>query len=144
MKLTLDKIEVHPPHAFSPREARALVRLLPCELVRDVSHIRFTNALAWNGSTEVAQFSRLERRILIRSRGLSRAAAIQGIVECLARANLTEPGKYGTGPLPLTESDLLAYSRRIAADIELKMPIPSRWIRAELRYAPSENDVERA
>jgi hypothetical protein len=61
MKSVIDKIEAHPPHAFSPPELRAFLRLLPAELLRDVGMVRLSSAIEHSAALRVASFSRLEK-----------------------------------------------------------------------------------
>jgi hypothetical protein len=132
MKTTIDKIDVNPPHAFSPQEFRGFLRLLPKELLQDVSMVRLSSAIDHSATGSVAAFSRLEKRLVIISRGKKRCEVMFEVIKCLARANLHQPGEKKFVRLPPAE--ILRYANELVAEIEAKMPMAPHWNRAELKY----------
>ena len=137
MKIGIDKIDAHPPHAFSPNELREFVRLLPSELLRDIAMVRLSSAIEYSASLQVANFSRLERRLVIISRGVSRDEAMLAVIRCLVRCNCRRPSAYGRGPSELSEPDIERISGEMFAELKPKMPSPPHWNRIKLKYVDS-------
>ena len=134
MKTTIDKIEAHPPHAFSPGELRAFLRALPGELLRDVGTVRLSSAIKPAASVHVARFSRLERRLVIVSRGVARDRAMREVIRCLVRANCRATRGYVWGPAELSESKIEALTTELFEAVSARMPTPPGWSRVALRY----------
>jgi hypothetical protein len=134
MKIVIDKIEAHPPHAFSPPELRAFLRLLPAELLRDVALVRLSSAIEHSAARYLARFSRHERRLVIISRGVSRDDAMLEVSRCLIRANLRRPASYGGGTLSLLTADVDAAAKDVFMRVSPLMPVAPRWSRVQLKY----------
>ncbi len=137
MKIVIDKIEANPPHAFSPRELREFLRLLPAELLRDVTLVRLSSAIEHSASMYVANFSRLTRRLVIISRTISRDVAMLAVIRCLVGCNWPRPSEYGQGPSELPKSDIERISGELLARLKPQMPSPPHWNLAELKYVES-------
>jgi hypothetical protein len=136
MKIVIDQIEAHPPHAFSPLELRAFLRLLPKELLRDVAMVRLSSAMEYSASLGVARFSRLERRLVIISRCVSRDAAMLEVLRCLVDANMRRPANYGRGPVALSAANVEITAKELFAQVASRMPDAPRWSRLDLKYLP--------
>lgn len=134
MKIVVDKIEAHPPHAFSPAELRAFLRLLPAELLRDVTMVRLSSAIEYSAATRVAAFSRLERRLVIVSRRVSRDAAMLAVMRCLIESNLQRPTGYGCGAVPLSSASIESQAKELFTSVAPRMPEAPHWSRLHLRY----------
>lgn len=133
VKIVIDKIEAHPPHAFSPREVRAFLRLLPPQLLHDVGLVRLSSAMEHSAAQGVASFSRLERRLVIVSRKVSRDAAMLAVLRCLIRANLGRPTALGrTADLQPDAVDNMA--KELHARVAPLMPTAPQWSRVLLKY----------
>lgn len=136
MKTVIDRIEAHPPHAFSPQEFRAFLRLLPAELLRDVTMVRLSSAIEPSAARAVARFSRLERRLVIVSRGVSRDVAMLEVMRCLIRNNLGRPASYGRGSFPLSSASVDSLAKDLFARVSPRLPVPPHWSRLHLKYLP--------
>lgn len=136
MKIVIDKVEAHPPHAFSPPELRAFLRLLPAELLQDVAMVRLSSAIEHSAARYLARFSRHERRLVIISRGVSRGDAMLEVMRCLIRANLRRPASYGGGALSLSTADVDAAAEELFTRVSPLMPVAPRWSRVLLKYVP--------
>lgn len=132
MKRTIDKIDVNPPHAFSPQEFRSFLRLLPKVLLEKVSTVRLSSAIEHTATGSVAAFSSLEKRLVIISRGKKRRDVMFEVIKCLARANLHQLGEKKFNQLPPAE--ILRYANELLNEIESKMPPAPHWNRAKLKY----------
>ena len=135
MKITIDRIEAHPPHAFSPGELRAFLRALPGELLDGVEIVRLSNATKSPQPRRIAAFSRLEGRLVVESRGISRESAMRAVIRCLVRSNSVRDGGRGRGPVPLPDAEIEILTDRWFETILPRMPEPPHWNRMELRYA---------
>ena len=136
MRITIDKIEAHPPHAFSGPELRTFLRLLPAGLLRDVSHVRLSNATHHSVAFNRVHFSRLEHRLVVASCGREREATMREIIGTLVQNNRTQPTGYGHGQSANSERQILTETDAVLATVMPKMPAPYRWIRAELKWVP--------
>lgn len=136
MKTVIDKIEAHPPHAFSPQEFRAFLRLLPAELLRDVAMVRLSSAIRPSAPREVARFSRLEGRLVIASRSVSRDVAMLEVMRCLIRNSSRRPASYGQGSFPLSRANVDSLAKDLFARVSHRMPVPPHWSRLHLKYLP--------
>jgi hypothetical protein len=136
MKTVIDKIEAHPPHAFSPPELRAFLRLLPAELLRDVAMVRLSSAMEHSASVHVARFSRLERRLVIVSRSVSRETAMLEVMRCLIRSNSSRPASYGCGPIALPSAKVDSFAKELFSRLAPRMPDAPHWSRVHLKYVP--------
>jgi hypothetical protein len=139
MKTVIDKIDAHPPHAFSPLELRAFLRLLPVELLRDIEVVRLSSAVEHSATQRVASFSKLERRLVIVSRSVTREVAMLEVMRCLIESNLRGPANYGRGSIPLSGSKIENIAQDLFAQVSPLMPVPPHWSRANLRYIKSKN-----
>jgi len=136
MKTVIDKIEAHPPHAFSPAELRAFLRLLPLELLRDVAMVRLSSAIGHSAAVHVASFSRLERRLVIVSRSVSRDTAMLEVMRCLIRSNSLRTASYGRGPIALSNAKVESTAKELFARVAPRMPAAPHWSRLHLKYVP--------
>ena len=136
MKIVVDKIEAHPPHAFSPQELRAFLRLLPGELLRDVAIVRLSSAIEYSAAIHIAAFSRLERRLVIVSRRVSRDDAMLAVLRCLIESNVQRLAAYGCGPGSLPMPSIHTMAKELFASIAHRMPDAPRWSRLQLKYLP--------
>lgn len=134
MKLVIDKIDAHPPHAFSSGEFRAFMRLVPVELWRDVALVRLSSAAVPRVTPAVASFSRLERRLVIASRNVSRDVVMLEVLRCLIANNLSRPASYGRGPVKLPRARVDRMAKDLLAQIAPQMPAPAHWSRLHLKY----------
>lgn len=142
MKITIDKIEAHPPHAFSADELRAFLRMVPRELLRDVSTVRLSNAQKYSGFRDVASFSRFSRRLVIASRGISRDDSMRQVIRCLVRENFLRASDNGFGHRPILEGEIEAFIAQLFTAISQQMPAPPYWNRVELRYVRKRRTLE--
>jgi hypothetical protein len=136
MKTVIDKIEAHPPHAFSPGELRAFLRLLPAELLRDVEMVRLSSAIEHSAAIRVASFSRLERRLVIVSRSVSRDTAMHEVLSCLIESNSRRPPSYGGGATALPSAKVKSTAKELFLRIAPRMPDAPHWSRLHLKYVP--------
>jgi hypothetical protein len=135
MKITIDRIEAHPPHAFSPVELRAFLGALPGELLEGVETVRLSNTTKPPQPPRIANFSRLEARLVVESRGISRERAMRAVIWCLVRNNMVRDGGRGRGPALLPDAEIEALTDGWFESILPQMPEPPRWNRIELCYA---------
>ena len=132
MKTVIDKLDVHPPHAFSPAELRAFLHLLPTELLRDVALVRLSSAIEHSAAVHVARFSRLDCRLVIVSRGVSRDIAMLEVMRCLIRSNSRRPASYGSGPIAQSRASVESMAKDLFARVSPLMPVQPRWSRLHL------------
>ena len=144
MKTVVDPIKAHPPHAFSPVEFRVFLRLLPSELLRDVDMVRLSAAIEHSAVITIASFSRLERRLVIVSRGVSRDIAMLEVMRCLIGSNMSRPANYGRGPVELSKSSVEEVVQDLFARVLPLMPAAPQWSRLHLKYLPVRKEANQS
>ena len=142
MRVVIDKIEANPPHALSPVELRTFLRLMPGELKRDVAMVRLSSAVEHSASWSVAAFSRLEQRLVIASRRVSRDVAMLEVLRCLVRKNWRRHERDRDNWSLPPQAAIDARAKELFAQISAQMPIAPHWSRVHLKYMPQRKESE--
>lgn len=83
MRVTEDKIEGKPAHAFTRGELAACLTRLPREWSEDIGHVRLMASLKYAETFGIAHYSVVTKKLVVYSRGRTKREVLDAIVRTL-------------------------------------------------------------
>ena len=83
MRVTEDKIEGRPAHAFTRAELASCLARLPREWIEDIGHVRLMASLKYAETLGIAHYSVFTKKLVVYARGRTKREVIEAIVRTL-------------------------------------------------------------